>query len=161
MVNIRYILFGILLLLLGALVYLTDRPPERTWFVSVLPFQISLYDNTGPLLFGPAGRFLPHLAHVMAFTFLTAGILNCGKRCSAMVTLFWLFVNLAFELGQKYGTLAAGLVPNSMAEVLLLDKTRNYFLRGTYCPLDMAAVGVGALLAYLLLIYGNPKRKKL
>ncbi len=56
-VNKRQILIGVAGLLLGSLVYLVDRPPDQTYFVSNLDIDISLY-NTLPNIFGLIGDSL-------------------------------------------------------------------------------------------------------
>jgi hypothetical protein len=157
-VNMGYILSGILMLLIGTLVYLIDRPPEQTWFVSVLPVQLSLY-NIYPPLFGSFSKFLPDLLHVMAFIFLTAGIVNGGRRSCLVICLFWLAVDGAFELGQKYSAQAAGLVPDWFDGIFLLEKPRHYFTSGSYSNHDMIAIITGAVIAYLILIYSQDKRR--
>ncbi len=154
--NIRYILLGVFLLLVGSLVYLVDRPPEHTYFIFSLPFEFSLY-AVYPPLFGPLGDFLPHYLHVSAFILMSAGVLNCGKRGFQVICLFWLVVCVSFELGQKYSEQAASLVPRWFDGIFLLENTRGYFLHGTYCNLDMAAIVAGVLSAYLFLVYTHNK----
>lgn len=68
-------------------------------------------------------------------------------------------VNVGFELGQKYSDYAAGLVPSWFDGVFLLENTRNYFLQGTYCRLDMAAIIAGGLSAYIFLIYTQNRKR--
>lgn len=154
----QHILFGILLLLIGTLVYLIDRPPEQTWFVSILPVQISLH-NVYPPLFGRLSNFLPDLLHVMAFIFLTAGIVDGGRKSCLVICLFWLVVDGGFELGQKYSSQAARIVPGWFEGIFLLGKTRNYFVNGAYHHHDMIAIVAGAVIAYLILIYSQGKRR--
>ena len=43
MINIRQILIGVTVLLVGTLVYLVDRPLDQTYFVYSSPFNISLF----------------------------------------------------------------------------------------------------------------------
>ena len=158
MINTRQILSGILILLIGTLVYLIDRPPGPTLFLSLLPVPISLY-QVYPPLFGPLGNVLPEFAHVVAFILLTGGILNCGRRWYPMICLFWLVVDGAFELGQKYGSRVAGLVADWFGRGFLPRCVGNYFKNGTYSNADMIAITVGAVAAYLILIYSQDKRR--
>jgi len=157
-IKIRYFLIGILLLLIGTIIYLIDRPPDQTYFLFALPFEFSLY-GIYPPLFGPLSNFLPHFFHVTAFIFLTAGLLDCEKKGYLTICLFWLIVNAGFELGQKYGVQAASWVPYWFDGVFLLENTRNYFLLGTYCHLDMAALITGAVSAYIFLIHNHNRRR--
>ena len=156
--NTRHILLGLLLLFIGVLVYLFDRPPDQTYLIFSLPFQLSFYDIT-PSLFGPIGNFLPHFLHVSAFILITAGLLNCGKKGYLAICLFWLIIDASFELGQKYNTIAASLVPDWFDGIFLLENTKNYFLFGTYCSLDMTAIIIGSIWAYIFLIYNYHRRR--
>ena len=156
--NIRYILLGLLLLFIGALVYLFDRPPDQTYFIFALPFQFSLY-NIYPPLFGPLGNFLPHFLHVTAFILLTAAVLDCGKKGHLVICLFWMAVSAGFELGQKYSKQSASMVPDWFEGIFILENTKNYFLFGTYCPLDMTAIIFGSIWTYIFLIYNHHKRR--
>jgi len=56
-----------------------DRPPRQTYQIFSLPFQLNFYDVT-PSFFGPTGNFLPHFVHVAPFIFITAGLIDCGKK---------------------------------------------------------------------------------
>jgi len=159
-INLGYILFGIFLLSIGALIYLIDRPPDQSYIIFSLPFQLSFYDVT-PSLFGTIGNFLPHFLHVSAFILITAGLLNCGKKGYLAICLFWLVVDVGFELGQKYSTIAVSLVPDWFDGIFLLENTRSYFLNGTYCHLDMAAIIAGSVLAYMFLIHTHNNRRAL
>ena len=154
--NFRFIFIGIFLLSIGGLIYLIDRPPDQTYFIFALPFQLSFYDVT-PSLFGPIGNFLPHFLHVVSFILLTAGVMDCGRKGCLAICLFWLITCAGFELGQKYSAQAADLVPDWFDGIFILENTRNYFLHGTYCHFDMAATIIGSILAYTFLLYNRNK----
>jgi len=157
-INFRYILIGIFLLSIGTLIYIIDRPPDQTYLIFSLPFQLSFYEAT-PSLFGPIGNFLPHFLHIVAFILLTAGVMDCGNKGRLAICLFWLFICIGFELGQKFSAQAAGLVPDWFDGIFILENTRSYFLHGTYCHLDIAAIVTGSILAGLFLIHDNTKRR--
>jgi len=159
-INLRYILIGMFLLSIGALVYIIDRPPDQTYLIFSLPFQLSFYDVT-PSFFGTIGNFLPHFLHVSAFILITAGLIDCGKKGYLAICLFWSIIDAGFELGQKYSTTAASLVPDWFEGTFLLENTKSYFLNGTYCHFDMAAIIAGCVSAYLLLILIHNKRRAL
>ena len=156
-INLRYILIGTFLLTIGALIYLIDRPPSQTYFIFSLPFQLSFYDVT-PSLFGTIGNFLPHFLHVTAFILITAGLIDCGKKGYLAICLFWLMIDAGFELGQKYSTIAASIVPDWFDGIFLLKNTKSYFLHGTYCHLDMTAIIAGCVSAYMFLAYTHNDR---
>jgi len=140
------------LLIIGALVYLTDRPPGETYFVFSLPVNISLYGVLPPI-FGSLANFLPDFLHVLAFILLTAGFAGCGKKGYLIICLFWLIADAGFELGQKFGAAAAQLVPDWFDKIFLLENTKNYFTSGTYSHIDMVAIFCGAACGYVILIY--------
>jgi len=86
--NLRYILIGIFLLFICALIYIIGRPPSQTYFIFALPFQLSFYETT-PSLFGPIGNFLPHFLHVVAFILLTIGVSKQGVKSSQALELLF------------------------------------------------------------------------
>ena len=158
MVNKRQIALGLTALFIGLLVYITDRSPEQTWFLDGFLSVVSLYDICPPL-FGFLGQVLPDFLHILAFILLTAGVSTGGRKGFFFISLFWLVVDMGFELGQKYSSLATKLVPDWFDEVFLLENTKNYFICGTYSSLDLVAVIAGAGVAYGILICTCPKEE--
>ncbi len=148
--NFRQMAIALLSLLAGALVYLADRPPEATWFVQNLPFNLSLHNYAGGFL-GGLGKFLPAFVHVFAFSVLTAAVLGETRMIRLNACLFWLAADTAFELGQKFPDQAVKLVPGWFSQVPILDQTSNYFMNGSYHPLDVLAGVAGAGAAYFIL----------
>jgi len=148
----KYQLFiGLVVLALGTLVYLVDRPPDQTYFVSESRVDISLHEKV-PGLFGRIGRSLPTFTHVFAFILITAGLMNCRKRGCLIITVFWFAVDSLFEIGQKFSDTAVNLVPSWFSEIPFLENTDNYFKTGTFDWIDMATILLGALLAYMVLM---------
>jgi len=145
------IFIGLLVLIIGSLVYLVDRPPERTYFVYESSFDISLY-NSLPNLFGTIGNILPDFSHVFAFILITAGILSTDKTGCVILTIFWFFTDILFEFGQKFGPAAADLVPAWFESIPFLRNTSVYFKNGTFDWLDTAAILAGSVCAYCVLI---------
>ena len=141
-------LLGVSLLLLGASVYLLDRSWQQLAIADLIPLTLA----PSPV-FGALGGSLPSFAHVCAFALLTAALLDGGRRLNQMICLGWLSVDVAFELGQhpKLATFIASAVPAGFKHVSVLDKTPNYFLSGTFDPLDILMATLGALTAYALI----------
>ena len=150
-INIRQILIGVVGLLIGTLVYLVDRPPDQTYFVYNTPFNISLFKAL-PNLFGHIGDSLPSLIHVFSFILLTAGIISCRKKGFFIVCLCWFSIDCVFELGQKFSSLTLKIIPSWFSSIPFLENTRNYFLYGTFDFNDLAAITIGTLLAYFVLL---------
>ncbi len=151
MVNIRQILIGLAVLVLGPLVYLVDRPPDQTYFVYSCPFNISLF-KTFPNLFGPVGNNLPSFIHVFSLILITAGLMSCQKKGCFIICLSWFLINCAFELGQKFKSLPSKIIPEWFKGVPFLGNTKNFFLYGTFDLIDLATISAGTLIAYLVLL---------
>lgn len=156
-INTTQILIGVGALVMGLLLYLTDRPPDETYFLVRLGLTNSLYHIVPPV-FGALGWNLPAFLHVFAFILITAGILGCRHVGSVMVTVSWLLTEWAFELGQKFPAWTEALVPRWFDSIPVLEAARNYFRVGTFDPLDMVAGAVGAVAAYYTLLATMERR---
>jgi hypothetical protein len=149
--NKRQILLGVTALLVGTLVYLIGRPPDRTYFVCISPINISLYEAV-PNLFGFTGNSLPSFVHVFSFILLTAGIVSCGRTGYLLICASWFLIDCAFELGQKFHTWSLPLIPHWFTGIPFLENTEDYFLQGTFDALDLFAIAIGTITAYILLL---------
>ena len=159
-INTRQIFIGIAILLLGSLVYLVDRPPDQTYFVYSSPVNISLY-NVIPNLFGLMGNSLPTFIHIFSFILITAGLICSQKRSCLIICISWFLVDCAFELGQKYNSLALKIIPDWFAGIPFLENTKNYFLYGTFDFIDLAAITMGTVMAYFVLLSTNKSERKI
>jgi hypothetical protein len=151
------ILIGVIGLLIGSLIYLIDRPPDQTYFVSSSPINISL-SNIIPTVFGSIGNSLPEFIHVFSFILITAGLIFCNKKGYLIICVSWFLIDCAFELGQKFALWSSNLVPDWFAGIPFLENTENYFLQGTFDLFDMAAIALGSIAAYFVLL-GTMKRR--
>jgi len=158
MINIRQILIGLIVLLLGTLVYLIDRSPDKTYFIHKSFVNISLH-NTLPNLFGFIGNSLPSFVHVFSFILITAGLLQCKKRGCILICIGWFLLDCAFELGQEYKLWSSKIIPDWFGGILFLENTKNYFTRGTFDYLDLAAITAGTILAYFVLLHTKQMEK--
>ena len=157
-VNRLQILLGILLLLIGAMVYLIDRPPEHTYFFARFKFIKTLH-NTLPAFFGPLGNYLPDFIHPLSFILITSGIVSGGKRGYRVICLSWLVIDCIFEFGQKYSALYLKAIPDWFDGIPFLEAFGAYFKKGTFDPYDIAAIFAGTLAAYFILILIEKKRQ--
>ena len=64
----------------------------------------------------------------------------------------WFICDCLFELGQKYKCAAARMTPEFFSHLPFFENTRAYFLYGTFDGLDIMAYGVGAAVAFLLIM---------
>ena len=159
----RWILLGIAWLILGAAVYLWDRPAGSLAWVGLLARLADWIPEIGGQrpLFGVWGRWLPSFCHVMAWSLITAGVLSLrSKPALAAVCLLWLGINTAFELGQKYALQAGNWLPGWPALEPWTDLVGNYFSAGTYDTGDLAAAAMGAVTAGIWLIGGRERGTK-
>ena len=157
-INKIQILIGATALFFGILVYLVDRPPDQTYFVDKSFVNISLY-HILPNLYGIIGNSLPSFAHVFSFILITAGLIASKKREFIFICLFWFLIDSVFELGQKFSTTFIKFIPGWFPSIPFFENTEDYFIRGTFSYADMAAITIGTITAYFLLILTSERRK--
>ena len=157
-INIRQVLIGLTVLLLGTLVYLIDRSPDQTYFVHKSFVNISLH-NTLPNLFGFIDNSLPSFVHVFSFILITAGLLHCQKRGRLVICVCWFLTDVIFELGQKFKALSSTMLPDWFSGIPFLENSKNYFLSGTFDYNDLTAIAIGTLFAYFILTITNKRRR--
>ena len=148
-INKTQILIGGVALFIGLLVYLVDRPPEETYFIYSI--GISLY-STFPKLFGPFGNSSPAFIHAFSFILITAGLLSCRKKGYLIICLSWFLLECTFELGQKFDMWSSCLVPDWFTGIPFFENSKSYFLQGTFDFFDMAAITLGTIAAYFVLL---------
>ena len=158
MINIRQVYIGLIVPLLGILIYLTDRSPDQIYFVYKSPVEISLH-NTLPNLFGIIGNSLPSFVHVLSFILITAGILSSKQKGSIFICAGWFLIDFIFELGQKYNSWVLKIIPDWFSGIPFFENTKNYFSRGTFDIIDLVAVLIGSITGYFVLIITMEKRK--
>ncbi len=154
--NFYFILIGSTALLIGALVYYVDRPPDQTYFVNRYSEDLSMHDSI-PNLFGIVGESLPDLIHVFSFILLTAGISSCGKKGYRVICLSWLLIDSAFELGQKYLKQPIKNLPDWFDGIPILEAIKSYFILGTFDYIDLLSIVLGTVSAYIILIKTTEK----
>ena len=148
-------LFAILALAVGVLVYLLDRPLERIYFI---PDGISITDNPYHL-FGELGNYLPTLLHTYAFILLTSVVLGQGLLKTLFVCTFWLFTEMFFEVAQSENITSQILpyVPEWFNGIPFLENTAAYFQFSTFDELDVFSIALGTVLAYLTILLSNDR----
>jgi hypothetical protein len=133
-------------LAVGVLVYMFDRPAAS---VSFLPKALSFAGGHQPY-FGALGGQLPDFVHVYAFILLTVAVSPWRARVIP-ICAFWWAVDSLFKIGQ-HPALAPQLaraMPAWFQHVPILENSARYFLRGTFDPLDLAAIALGTIAAFL------------
>lgn len=145
---------GLAALLLGTLVYLTDRPPgSAVWIPEALHLGALSQAAGWPSVFGAWGGNLPSFAHAMAFSILS-GLLFAGRRAAIRACLFWATTDAVFELLQ-HPALAqptAALLREVFGTGPVALPLSTYFLNGRFDTLDLAASTLGATAAFAVLL---------
>jgi hypothetical protein len=138
-------------LALGVLVYLVDRLPESVY---LLPVDWSLASGR-ERWFGAIGGQLPEFVHVYAFALLTAAVFAGSRKRAFLICTAWWVTDSLFELGQHpaISPSIAAAMPHWVKGVPLLENIGPYFAYGTFDPLDLAAITVGAVAAYFTVVF--------
>jgi hypothetical protein len=129
--------------MLGALVYVLDRPAG-----SAVGLPHLLAFGHGPSFFGALGGNLPSFAHGFAFALLTCLLLPPRRRWLAAACAFWAVVDAGFEVLQLPALaqpLAAALRHAAWPS---LETFAAYFANGRFDPLDLLASTLGAFVAF-------------
>jgi len=150
-INKVQIMIGIAGLFVGTLVYLIDRPPYQTYFVSWSKITVGLFD-AHPNVFGAVGNYLPDFLHVFSFILITAGLLACQKAGTIIICLSWFTVDFVFELFQKFNTVPLKIIPGWFKGIPFLENAESYFSRGTFDIFDLMAIATGSVIAYFILL---------
>lgn len=139
-------LAGLGFLLLGVLVYLTDRSP-----LPALP-PVHVPGLSGARWFGPAADWLPALAHTAGFGLLGAAALPPRGPWAALACVFWGLVNVLAELGQlpRVDQVVADAVLGSLGDGRVASFVARYFTYGIFDVKDLAAAVAGMVIALLV-----------
>ena len=138
-----------MLLAVGLLVYLLDRPADRIYFI---PDGWKFAMGAGQV-FGPVGAYLPTFVHVVVFVLISSVLLAPWHFRNMSICLLWFGIDSLFELAQHeaIATRVADIVPSWFEGVIFLENTSSYFLAGTFDPLDLLSIALGSIAAYLVL----------
>jgi len=154
---LRFIL-GIFVLSIGSLVYLIDRPANKSYLI---PESISLFDKTLSL-FGEIGNHLPTFSHAFAFVLITAALSSARRSSYLLFCGTWLLIDCLFELGQHefFSERIISSVPDFFIDVPFLSHALNYFQNGRYDPIDMASIILGVIAAYIVLLATEKRHRQ-
>jgi hypothetical protein len=146
---------GLAALMLGILVYFATRSGSQVFFLQYLPAaHSSPHSGIGGILYA-----LPSLLHIYAFILLTAAIVSSNAHHLRLICLFWLVTELMFEIGQQHDVAVVIVehLPSWFFGSAVLETVPNYFLRGTFDPLDTIGLLLGTLAAYVTAMSCNGK----
>jgi predicted membrane channel-forming protein YqfA (hemolysin III family) len=138
--TLRLTAVGVAALVLGSLIYVLVRPEGSSYLSQIVHWTLPVSLETLPFV-----NNLPSFFHVLGFSLLTFAIL--GERKYALAScLFWLAVNVLFELGQ-HPYFVQWLDTNEIEVARALDA---YFRFGVFDLMDMVLCGVGAITALIM-----------
>lgn len=128
---------GLIILTLGCIIYITDRPPWQTvWFSDTISFYTDKHR-----VFGNLGDHLPSFLHVIIFSLLTAGIFAENLRQYLYIIGFWLAINFLFEILQL----------DTFHSISGLNWVKNYSLNAVFDFKDLIAIFSGGIIAFIVL----------
>ena len=141
--------------MLGVLVYVATRSGSQVFFLQYLPaVHSSSPSGISDILYA-----LPSLLHVYAFILLTAAVVSRNAHHLRLICLFWLVTELLFEIGQQHDVAVAIVehLPAWFYGSAAFETVPNYFLHGTFDPLDIIGLLMGTLAAYATAMASNGK----
>ncbi|MBW2109029.1 MAG: hypothetical protein JRI36_10245 [Deltaproteobacteria bacterium] len=146
--NWKQCLLAVGALAAGVMVYGLDRPTETTllgrWIHGALETP-----SIQPSRLGLLGGIIPELVHPFGFALLTLALFpHSAKKTRIGLCAFWLTVELLFECGQGIGWPVAHFFMWAMPQHTASTMVANYFVFGTFDPLDILAICVGIVAAY-------------
>lgn len=137
------VLIGACALVLGALVYLTDRHASASIGLS---FGVAA---GGPYLFGAVGAWLPSFVHPFAFSLFSAATRPASAVAGYRACVGWWAVNVVFEVAQhpSLNAAVAHAIEQAWGRNGFTRPLTGYVLRGTFDVGDLVAATAGALVA--------------
>lgn len=155
--QILEMLLAAMWLTVGLVVYLFDRPADQIYFVpDGLSFTTGAYH-----VFGSMSAHLPSFVHVVVFILISSALLAPWRFRIGSVCLLWFGIDSLFELGQHdaIANRIADILPSWFRGVPFLENTASYFVTGTFDPLDLGAIALGSVTAFLMVRYLRTKEK--
>ncbi len=135
---------AVLLLVVGVIVYAIDRGGAAY-------FLIGWTASHGEAeLFGPFGNHLPTFVHSMATILVLAAVLRPWPKLLPAIAFSWFAIECLFEVAQisPLDARVAAVLPAWFYDVPVLEASAGYFINGTYDPLDIFSIALGAAAAY-------------
>lgn len=147
-------LLAALALLLGAAVYLSDRPAGSAWLLPAAwqaRWQAWWPAPSASGWFGSAGLWLPSFVHAFAFSVLTAWLLPARTACAAAACGGWALIDTLAELGQHASVSqdVAATVAALHGDGPLALHIARYFTGGSFSVADLAAALAGSAAAFV------------
>ena len=149
-VRARSVYFGITCVSLGIgyVVYFLGRPGPAIY---AIPSIIEHWILVHPVVAEISGQ-LPSFFHTYAFILLTFIVLGTLSRFNLYLSIsLWATVEVLFEMGQHdlFNHSIVDIIPDWFERIPVFDISDNYFLHGTFDPLDLLAIAIASVCAWL------------
>ncbi len=140
---------GFSVLLLGAVEYIFNRPPESSHLGIIIKCLAGNFPRIN--LFGIFGGVVPDFAHAFAFSLFTMVLFpGAARKLRVLICLFWLAVDVIFETGQFFGHQIAGVINTFLPPNTVTSLLKGYFVNGKYDPMDILVIGLGVGTAFII-----------
>jgi hypothetical protein len=144
------LIIAVCALFLGTLEYVLSRPTHSSGLgtailgtASDFPWKVSI--------FGFLGGVIPEFIHPFSFALITMALYpRVDQKTRGIICVFWLVVEVLFELGQAFGHQISQFLGNTLPHGGIIRLLRNYFARGTYDHLDILAICLGIASAFII-----------
>jgi len=147
-INLKQLITGIAVFLFGSLEYLLTRPVDSTCMEKIVGWFRGSSSSVG--IYGDMGGFMPEFAHPFSFALITMALFpGSGRKTRGLICFFWLFIELFFEAGQRFGNEIVSYIPSFCERIYILDNLKSYFVKGVYDPNDVLAIFLGIIAAYM------------
>ena len=135
-------------LCVGYALYFVGRsgPP-----IYAIPDHIEHWISVQPLIAELGGQ-LPSFLHSYALILLTFIVLGTYSKFNLYLSIaLWSMVEVLFEMGQHdlFKRSFIDVIPGWFEYIPVLDISDNYFLHGTFDPLDLLAIAIASVCAWL------------
>ncbi len=148
-INSKQLILGSVALAVGLMEYVLNRPSASTYlgkWTEAFTGEFSLQMD----VFGLFGGVVPEFVHSFCFALVTIALFpGASKKLRATVCAVWLAVELFFEIGQCFGHQISQCLTRIVSYNIFLGPVKNYFLFGTYDHLDVLAICLGIITAYV------------
>ena len=137
-------------LCVGYTLYFLGRPGSS---IFAIPDHFQHWISIQPLIADISGQ-LPSFLHGYALILLIFLVLGTSSKFNLYLSIsLWATVEVLFEVGQHnlIKTSIINMIPDWFERVPVLDISDNYFPYGTFDPLDLMAIAIGSVCAWLTL----------
>lgn len=132
----------------GYVVYFLGRPGP---VIVAIPDHFDQWISVQPLVAEFSGQ-LPSFLHTYAFIMLIYLVLGTSSKLNLYLSIsLWAMVETLFELGQhdSFNEAIINNLPGWFERTPVLDISDNFFLYGTFDPLDLLAIAIASVCAWL------------